>query len=394
MEWHSKIRPAEPVSAVLFDFDGTISALRCGWENVMESFMTELIEASAGGTGSVGRTGSSENTGGAKLPGWEPGGGLCGAPKGRAGGRPGRGLSDRAGGGVREMVRRYIDESAGVQTIFQMKWLVEQVQAHSAARVCDDATSGCDAAIRVCGAAANSGDSGANGGDGSHARSRLPPVGSGSAEKTGGTAANCDAAMLKSGGAAVKAVVAATAPSPWECKAEYNRRLMVSVAERRRRLRDGAARPEDYMIKGSRELLEMLADRGVALYVASGTDDADVKLEVAALGLADFFREIRGAPEGREDCSKEAAIRELLGRKGVEGSRLAVVGDGKVEIAIGRENGARTLGVASDERALAGVNPVKRARLLKAGADAIVGDFADAAALEEFFFGGGYTGER
>ena len=69
----------------------------------------------------------------------------------------------------------------------------------------------------------------------------------------------------------------------------------------------------------------------------------------------------------------------------MRGDQLAVVGDDKVEIAIGRENGARTLGVASDERALTGINPLKRTRLVRAGADAIVGDFTDAELMGGFF---------
>ena len=32
-----------PVRAVLFDFDGTISTLRCGWESVMKPLMLEMI---------------------------------------------------------------------------------------------------------------------------------------------------------------------------------------------------------------------------------------------------------------------------------------------------------------------------------------------------------------
>jgi phosphoglycolate phosphatase-like HAD superfamily hydrolase len=389
MEWQSKRRPAEPVSAALFDFDGTISVLRCGWENVMESFMVELIEGSAGcaesaeHTEHTGRTGRAESAGraGGAGAGWESGGGPGGASEGDSSGGPGTG----PGGGVRDMVRRYIDESAGIQTIFQMKWLAEQVQARGAAKAGGSAAktgavaANCSAAAALAGAATN-------GAGGNRGGNFGPRCGDGRGIGLPAGLA-CSAAAASAGAAAT----AAPACGPWGYKAEYNRRLMVSVAERRRRLRDGVARPEEYMIRGSRELLEMLAGRGVALYVASGTDDADVKREVAALGLAGFFSEIRGAPEGREDCSKEAAIRELLGDKGVAGSRLAVVGDGRVEIAIGRENGARTLGVASDERALAGVNPVKRARLLKAGADAVAGDFGDAAALGEFFFGKGWA---
>jgi len=245
-----------PVTTVLFDFDGTISTLRHGWEQVMEPLMTELL-----------------------------------------------------GEGAARIIRAYIDESTGVQTIFQMKWLAEQVR-------------------------------------------------------------------LRTG----------RAESPWNYKAEYNRRLMETVSKRRASVADGTADREDYMIAGSEALLSALAGRGVALFVASGTDDPDVKAEVEALGLSGYFGRIAGAPPGVEDCSKEGVIRELL-REGVTGERLAVVGDGKVEIAIGRENGARTLGLASDEESRRGLNPVKRERLIKAGADVIAGDFLELDELMDFFMG-------
>jgi len=52
-----------------------------------------------------------------------------------------------------------------------------------------------------------------------------------------------------------------------------------------------------------------------------------------------------------------------------------VAGDGKVEIALGKEAGTITLGVASCEDKLYGINPAKRKRLIRAGAHAITGDF-------------------
>ena len=257
MEWMNRTYFDVPVTTVLFDFDGTISTLRRGWEEVMEPLMVELL-----------------------------------------------------GEDSRAAVQKYIDESTGIQTIFQMKWLSEKVRARGV-----------------------------------------------------------------------------NAADPWEYKAEYNRRLMNSVMERRQKVVSGISSPEEFMIKGSRKLLEMLTENGITLYVASGTDDADVKQEVAVLGLEKYFKQIKGAPETREDCSKEAVIRALIEEKGVEGNRLAVVGDGRVEIAIGKENGARTLGLASDEVKLCGINPIKRKRLVDAGADVIAGDFENTAAMRDFFFG-------
>jgi phosphoglycolate phosphatase-like HAD superfamily hydrolase len=135
-------------------------------------------------------------------------------------------------------------------------------------------------------------------------------------------------------------------------------------------------------------LLKALRGIGAELFIASGTDDHDVKAEAHALGVAGYFSKISGAPAGVEDCSKESVIRGLLSM-GIPGSRLAVVGDGKVEIAVGRENGARTLGVASDEKLRRGIDPAKQSRLIKAGADKITGDFLDLEGLMRFFKGEG-----
>jgi phosphoglycolate phosphatase-like HAD superfamily hydrolase len=111
------------------------------------------------------------------------------------------------------------------------------------------------------------------------------------------------------------------------------------------------------------------------IYVASGTDDADVKSEAKILGVAKYFDIIAGAPAGKAACSKEAVLRQLIRTNNYKGGELAVIGDGKVEIARGREFGAATLGLATDEQRRCGINETKRARLIKAGAHAIAGDF-------------------
>ena len=87
---------------------------------------------------------------------------------------------------------------------------------------------------------------------------------------------------------------------------------------------------------------------------------------------------------GSESCSKEKVIAQLMEQESLQGALFAVIGDGRVEIRLGREAGARTLGLASDEAARRGVNPVKRGRLLSAGADAICGDFTERDAILEF----------
>ena len=73
--------PGGRVQAAIFDFDGTFSTLRCGWEEVMRPMMLEYI-----------------------------GGG-------------------QADGALRRRVDEYIDQSTGIQTVYQMRWLAEQVDA-------------------------------------------------------------------------------------------------------------------------------------------------------------------------------------------------------------------------------------------------------------------------
>ena len=244
------------VSVVLFDFDGTLSTLRHGWERIMKPFMLEMI---AGDTQ----------------------------------------VDDAL---VRE-VESYIDQSTGIQTIHQMKWLSDEVRRYG----------------------------------------RNP----GAPE------------------------------DPWWYKAEYNRRLMVPVAQRTAAIVSGRATPDDYLIKGSVSFLQALVERGVEVFVASGTDDPDVKREAELLGVRRFFKDISGAPPGKTDCSKEAVLRKLFAENSLQGPEVAVIGDGRVEIALGRQAGTMTIGLASNEETRSGVNPVKRDRLVKAGAHMVIGDFAE-----------------
>lgn len=72
---------------VLFDFDGTLSVLRQGWEEVMVPVMVEAI---------------------------------CGVAR----------LPDKI---IEQEVRQYIDRSSGILTIHQMEWLVDAVERYGLA---------------------------------------------------------------------------------------------------------------------------------------------------------------------------------------------------------------------------------------------------------------------
>jgi len=248
------------VRHALFDFDGTLSVLRQGWEEVMIPLMIEAI----------------------------------------CGGQP-------ADPSIEQEVREYVDRSTGILTIHQMQWLAEAVRRH-----------------------------GLNG----------PALSAGA------------------------------------YKALYLERLMISVRRRIERLKTGLDAPAEQMIAGSLDFVSGLAQRGIRLYLASGTDHADVIREADALGLLAYFDgRVYGALDDNEDHAKERVIQRILDENQLAGGELLVVGDGPVEIREGARRRALTLGVATDEAARAGWNRRKIARLAGAGAALLIPDFTHAAEL-------------
>jgi phosphoglycolate phosphatase-like HAD superfamily hydrolase len=247
--------PASAPKAILFDFDGTVSLLRNGWEAAMRHLCLEVLGDDPSTTA---------------------------------------------------MVDEYIADSTSIQTILQMEWLQAEASRRGMLRASVDA---------------------------------------------------------------------------WALKAQYNRLLMETVAARRDNVLSGRVPRERYLVKGAAAFLEALHARGVPLYIASGTDEADVRQESEVLGVAHFFDRIAGALLHRKDCGKEAVLRWLVAEKGWQGTDLVVIGDGKVEIRLGREIGARTIGVASDESGRGGMDEQKEVRLVQVGADLLVRDYADLSGL-------------
>ncbi|HHN47264.1 MAG TPA: HAD family hydrolase [Planctomycetes bacterium] len=250
-------RPA----AALFDFDGTLSTLRTGWEGVMAPVMLEaLMQAPAS-----------------------------------------------SGLDLEEHTARYIHENTGIRTIIQMEWLAVEVR-------------------------------------------RL-------------------------GGEPL---------TPLEYKRIYLDRLMTVVRGRLAAIAAGEAAPDDFLIAGARDFITALASMNVVLYVASGTDEPDVRREVEALGLHGFFSGgVFGARDAERSFDKDTVIRQILRETGASGAGLVVFGDGPVEIRCGREAGARTIGVASLETTRGGWDMDKVRRLRSAGAHALIGDFLEPRPLLE-----------
>ncbi len=93
-DWLQLINPHAPVGQarhVLFDFDGTISTIRQGWEGIMQPLMVEMI------------------CGDANVP-----------------------AQQRAA--IEAEVADYVDRSTGILTIRQMEWLAEAVRRYGLAR--------------------------------------------------------------------------------------------------------------------------------------------------------------------------------------------------------------------------------------------------------------------
>ncbi len=250
----------------LFDFDGTVSLMREGWQRIMAPVMVEMI------------CGATEPT-----------------PE------------------IEHEVYEYIEESTGIQTILQMQHLVEMVRAHG-----------------------------------------LVP----------------EDQILDAQG----------------YKKVYNDRLMVPVRERIAKLESGEFTVGDVTLRGSLDFLAKLRDKGLAMYVFSGTDRADVRNEAAKVGAAPYFKEIWGALKTFEEYSKEKVIKDIMSTHDLHGVEVLVVGDGPVEIRNAKAAGCVAIGVASNEVEGHGWNEEKRERLIRAGADIMVPDFGDTPALVDYLF--------
>ncbi len=168
----------------------------------------------------------------------------------------------------------------------------------------------------------------------------------------------------------------------------YNDALMEMVSERIARLQRGQLDVSDFTVKGAVAFAQALRQRGVTLYLASGTDHADVVAESKALGYADLFKGgIYGATGDIDNCSKKMVLDRILAENNLRGPELAVFGDGPVELRECRKRDGIAIGVASDEIRRHGLNSQKRARLIKAGAHVIVPDFSQTSELLGLLFG-------
>jgi len=162
-------------------------------------------------------------------------------------------------------------------------------------------------------------------------------------------------------------------------KRDYNNALMDKVRRRSGKLEKGQLSPDDFSIKNAIPFLHRLREAGVYLYLASGTDEEDVREEAQAMGYADLFDQgIYGSVGDPAHDAKRVVLDRILADVGPDASdQLVVFGDGPVEIRETCKRGGRAVGIASDEIRRFGLNAAKRTRLIKAGAHLIIPDYSE-----------------
>jgi phosphoglycolate phosphatase-like HAD superfamily hydrolase len=163
---------------------------------------------------------------------------------------------------------------------------------------------------------------------------------------------------------------------PLEYKRQYHDLLWAQIEGRVDGLKAGRLTQDELTVPQSHRLLQRLRAAGLTLFLASGTDVGYVRDEAAALGVAEYFGgHIYGALDNYRDFSKAKIIAQILRDEGLSGEELLGFGDGFVEIEEVRRAGGVAVGVASEEEKRQGINLWKRERLVRAGADLIVGDY-------------------
>ncbi len=163
---------------------------------------------------------------------------------------------------------------------------------------------------------------------------------------------------------------------PLAYKKIYLDLLWQKIEARVELLRAGKADPESYLVPGSRALLESLKDRGLTMYLASGTDEIYMKEEARLLDVARYFDGgVYGALDDYKSFSKAILIQRILSTSEFQGEHFLGFGDGYVEIEEVKKVGGVAVGVASQEPACTSVDEWKRQRLIGVGADYIVPNY-------------------
>jgi phosphoglycolate phosphatase len=167
-----------------------------------------------------------------------------------------------------------------------------------------------------------------------------------------------------------------TALDPRECKQEFLNRLFAVSRPRIQQLRDGICAPDQYLVPGTRAMLEDLRARGLRLYLASGTDEDHLKAEADLLDVTRYFDGgVYGTLPDPGAFSKRILMERILGTPGMRPHHLIGFGDGPVEIEELKRAGGLAVGMATDEPECRETSPWKRRNLIEVGADYIIPNY-------------------
>lgn len=165
---------------------------------------------------------------------------------------------------------------------------------------------------------------------------------------------------------------------PLVYKRRYLERLSHVIRDRVEGLRSGNYPPSQFLVPGSRELLEALRERGLHLYLASGTDEPFMKEEANLLDVTRYFDGgVYGALDDYRSFSKRIVIQRMLALPDVCGGELIGFGDGYVEIEEVKRVGGVAVGVATDEPECRIPDQWKRGRLIGVGADYVIPNYME-----------------
>jgi len=163
---------------------------------------------------------------------------------------------------------------------------------------------------------------------------------------------------------------------PLTYKQMYLDRLHARIHDRLEELRGREVSPEKYLVPGARAWIETLRERGLRLYLASGTDQPYMREEADLLDVARYFEgRVYGALDDYQSFSKKILIERLIATSEFAGSEFLGFGDGYVEIENVKEVGGVAVGVATAEPECRAVDEWKRERLAGVGADFIIPNF-------------------
>lgn len=180
-------------------------------------------------------------------------------------------------------------------------------------------------------------------------------------------------------------------PDPLVYKNMYLDLLHAKIRHRLEELSSGNTSPEKYLVPGARKLLESLKERGLKMYLASGTDHAYMSREARLLDVGRYFDGgVFGALDDYKSFSKKILIQQVIAKAECQGDEFLGFGDGYVEIENVKEVGGIAVGVATAEPECLHVDPWKRTRLAGVGADFIIPNFLCHRELLGTLFPNGY----